>query len=139
MDALMFGSTNVDPSKLGAAKDAYFKNLAETEPGLINNKGQSEAVDPFVTYGDGTTEFNRWIDAENRLSAQNQWFDDKEKTKDGKTKTVRRPMWQAYPEYVNDEARGQFDYITFALNKLQRQGSKDMLKIFNKGMHNVNA
>lgn len=133
----MQGPLSIDPSQLAAAKKAYNADLAANEPGLIDAQGNSHAISPFVTGADGDVSFNRWIDAENRLSAQNQFFDDTEKGPDGTTTTVRRPMWQAFSEYTNDEAQGQFDTISTALKQLQGKGFNRMNKLYSKAIGKI--
>ena len=133
----MQGPLSINPSQLAAAKKAYNADLAANEPGLIDGDGISHAISPFVTDSDGGVSFNRWIDAENRLSAQNQFFDDTEVMPNGTEKTVRRPMWQAFTEYTNDEARDQFDYISMALKQLQGKGFNRMNKLYNKAIGKI--
>lgn len=133
----MQGSLQIDPNKLAAAKQAYNADLEANVPELIDGDGKSHAVSPFVTNSDGGVSFNGWIDAANKLSAQNHFFDDKEVGPGGKKTTVRRPMWQAFTEYTNDEARNQFDYISKALAELQGKGFNRMNKLYNKALGKI--
>ena len=41
------------------------------------------------------------------------------------------------PEYYNDEARDQFDYISVALDDLQRKGFKRMRKLYSKALGKI--
>lgn len=133
----MQGPISIDPSRLAAAKKAYNDDLAANVPQLVDDQGRSRAVSPFVTDADGNTTFNRWIDSENRNSAQNHFFDDTDTDADGNTTTVRRPAWQAFSDYTNDEARGQFDFISAALKALQGRGFKRMNRLYSQAIGKV--
>lgn len=131
---VMQGPVQVDPSKLAAAKAAYDANLAATAPQLIDGLGRSHAANPFDLAPDGSVSFNRWTDNANQRSAQDAFFDDVETDAKGNQTTVRRAAWQSVPEYYNDEAQDQFDYISQALKDLQGKGFKRMSKLYNKAL-----
>ena len=118
----------MDPARLDEAKRAYDEDLRRFEPGLIDNTGQSAAATPFITQKDGSTYFNRWIDADNRNSAQNTWFD----STDEKGRKIRRPSWQQTPEYLYSKSQGQFDSISSSLSRLQGQGLQSMRDLYDK-------
>ena len=133
----MQGPFQIDPSKLAAARAAYEADLNANHTQLLDAKGKSQAADPFDVAADGSVSFNRWTDNSNRRSAQDTFFDDTETNAKGKTTTVRRPAWQAVPEYYNDESRDQFDYISQVLKSLQGKGLKNMRNLFNKSLTKV--
>ena len=122
----------LDPSRLDEAKRAYDEDLRRFRPQLVDDRGQSTAVNPFVTQmndkGELETSFNRWIDSENRSSAQNAWFD----STDEKGNKIRRPSWQATPEYLYSKSQGQFDSISSSLDRLQGQGLQSMRDLYDK-------
>ncbi len=86
---------------------------------------------------DGSVSFNRWTAAANRRSAQDTFFNDTETKADGTTTTVRRPSWQAVPEYYSEQGRNQFDYISAALKDLQTTGFDRMSQIYSKAMGEI--
>jgi len=125
----MQGSVQIKPGRLKAAKAAYNASINNTNPGLIDGNGRSHAGNPFNVSGDGSVSFNRWTDAENRRSAQDTFATGS----DGE----RRPAWQTVPEYYNDEARDQFDYISAALKELQGDGYGRMSSLYNEALGNL--
>lgn len=130
----MNGPVSIDPSKLKAAKDAYQGALLQDRPGLVDGDGNSHAADPFDLAPDGSVSFNRWTDAANRRSAQDTFFNDTETAADGTKTTVRRPSWQAVPEYYSEQGRNQFDYISQALKELQTTGFDRMSQMYKQAL-----
>ena len=133
----MDGPVVIDPSKAAAAKAAYEASLRQSNPELIDGNGQLNAGDPFDVNSDGSVTFNRWTAGENKNSAQRAFFDDVEVDANGNKTTVRRPSWQSVPEYYNDEAKDQFDYISKALEQLQGKGFKRMRKLYKKALGKI--
>lgn len=126
-EGVLQGPQTMDPARLDEARRAYDEDLRRYEPQLVDDKGQSNAVSPFITQADGSSYFNRWIDSENRQSAQNSWFDDK----DDKTgKVTRRPSWQEFPRFAYEQSQGQFDTISSSLRALQEGGLKKMQDLY---------
>ncbi|MCE2836902.1 MAG: hypothetical protein LW834_08055 [Cyanobium sp. 49614_E6] len=133
----MNGPVSIDPSRLKEAKAAYQGALLQDRPGLVDGDGVSHAANPFDMAPDGSVSFNRWTAAANRRSAQDTFFNDTETKADGTTTTVRRPSWQAVPEYYSEQGRNQFDYISAALKDLQTTGFDRMSQIYSKAMGEI--
>lgn len=127
------GPITIDPNRVDEARRAYSEDQARYRPELVDDKGMHRAQDPFVTTindkGEKETHFNRWINAANNDEAQNAWFDDVD---DRTGKTIRRPSWQAFPEYTYDKSQGQFDTISSSLRGLQERGLEDMRSLYDK-------
>jgi hypothetical protein len=125
----MQGPTAIDPAKLKAARAAYDADLAASGPDFVGPDGRNHAADPFDVAADGAVSFNRWTDSNNRRSAQDTFTTQKDGSK--------TPAWQDVPRFYNSEARGQFDYISEALNDLQNKGLKKMRKLYSRGLNAV--
>lgn len=133
----MKGPISIDPARLEEARKAYQDDLRANHTDLIDGEGNQRFVTPFDVAPDGSVSFNRWKNSENKLSAQNTFFNDKEVDAKGNTSWVRRPSWQAFPEYTNDEARDQFDYISKALKNLQGDGFSKMSALYERALGKV--
>ena len=132
----MQGPTNIDPSKLDAARKAYQDDLAANHPGLVDNDGASHAGNPFDVAADGSVSFNRWTDNANRRSAQDTFVSDYQKDRSGND-SRRIAAWQSVPSFYNNESKNQFDYISKALGSLQSDGFQNMQDIYKKAMKGI--
>jgi hypothetical protein len=125
----MFNSAQIDPSKIQAARAAYFASLPQN---LIDSSGASHAADPFdmADNGQGYT-FNPWTHNNNTANSQNTFVtrNDGSRVASSRSQALdeKNDYSSAFSEtssQLNQLAQGYLDQIKSAGDRLVKKTKK---------------
>lgn len=107
------------------ASRAYAEDIGRTQPHTVRPDGTSGHTNAFYMDSEGKTHFDPWTDSENK---SNGGVGDYYVDENGQ----KMAAWKAMPEYYQENAIEQTDYITAALERIQEQGNAYLERLYKR-------